>query len=449
MVITLEDGLYELCEKRILADKEFLQCRKYKKPINMTNKLFQEYRLFQLKRTLRWVYKHSRFYNKQFDKEKVSIKDIQTMKDLTKLPFTYPKDLSDTNYDFLCTSQSIVEKPVTFYSSGTTGMKKRIYFSNQDVLRIMEFISRAMNALADNEDTCILSLMQNSQGRGASAMFCKSVEMVGMSSFSADMEASSEENIRLSIEHDCNVWFGDIMSIYRIAKEMETKIALKKLGLKLIYVTMGNISRYVVKYLEKTFGCLVKTHYGLTEAGWGFAIDCNHCPGYHYNELDVIVEIIDPKTGEQMADGEDGEITITVIGRESMPLIRYRTGDISAFIPNDSECNQNLRTLKHIVRRLEGCYKVDEKNLIYPAMLEDILYQFPETVDYRPYIREGRLFIKVESTVNSIELKNEIEDGLWRHNTIHKMKFRPKVELLPIGALKKYCYEKKRMQITE
>lgn len=428
MRITLDQGLYELCSKRT------------GKKINREEE-FQKYREEELSNTIKYAYEHSRFYKKMMDDHQIDPSSIKKIEDLQKLPFTFPDDLRGKNYEFLCTSQGKVERPVTFFSSGTTGIKKRIFFSKNDVKHIMEYISRAMNVIADNDDTRALSLIANSQGRGASSLYCQSLALVGMQGYPMEIEADSKEIVRKSKEHKCNVWFGDVITINRVAKEMSPWMDMKSLGLKLLFVTMGNVSESMKKYLEDVYGCEVLTHYGLTEAGWGFAIDCRGSVGYQYNELDVIVEIVDPETGKRLEKGEEGEITITTIGRESMPLIRYRTGDISAFLKGTA--SKNRKELKHIIRRLEGCYQTRNGQLLYPAILEEILFKDESVIDYRPYVKNDGLKIQIESMDCSERKKEKIRENLSQDEVIASMEIPVEVELLPAGSLRKYCYEKK------
>lgn len=444
-MITFEDGLYELCGKRIEEDTEYLQdTRLWDGKVNA--EIFREYQDFQFQRTLRHVYENSRFYRKQWEEHQIHPEEIRDFGDLKKLPFTFPEDLRTTGYEFLCMSQRNIEKPVTFYSSGTTGIRKRMYFSKTDMTRIMHFIGTAMNTIAEADSSSILSLMTNSQGRGASELYAKSVRARGMKAYVADMAASSEEILNMSMEHGCNIWFGDVTTIYRIAKEMEQQVDLKKLGIELLYVTMGHISQPVRQYLKEAFGCRVIAHYGLTEVGWGFAIECGECGGYHYNELDVYTEVVDPDTGEQLPDGRVGELTYTIIGKEAMPLIRYRSGDLAYC--KEAECGQGLRLIGPIQRRIEGAFSVEEETLIYPAMLEEVIYTIDEIVDYRPYINEGQLVLYVELCRENPDVKEELIRRLQTLPEMQKMKC-PRVELLQSGMLRKFCYEKKHIQNVE
>jgi len=110
--VHLEKGMYELCEMRIAKDEEF-KAQAVKRNFEAVDAaLFDEYRAWQIKKTLKQVYENSSFYRRLFDKHNVKPEDFNSMEDLKKFPFTFPADLSGTSYSLLCTSQSQVEKPV-------------------------------------------------------------------------------------------------------------------------------------------------------------------------------------------------------------------------------------------------------------------------------------------------------------------------------------------------
>lgn len=468
MKITFTQGQYELAHKTIEKDPEYKRLHDG----SMDRALFEKYRTYALRRTIQRVYEHSRFYRAAMDKAGVRPEDIKGFEDIEKLPFTFPEDLRGNSYDFLCMSERHVERPVSFYSSGTTGIRKRMFFSFGDTQRIKDFIGIAMNSIADTEDTRILSLMTNSNGRGASQVYVDSVKARGMEAWTGNMEDGAEEILRLSHKHDCNVWFGDIGTIYRTAKELEAKgYDLSSLGMKLLYVTMGNISQPVREYLARTFQCEVITHYGLTETGWGFAIEQEGLGGYYTNEVDVYTEVVDPQTGEILPDGTEGELTFTIIGKEAMPLIRYRSGDVAWIRRAKKEGELDL--VGFIKRRLEGTVESPSGFEITPAMIEKTLYTFPEVIDYRLYNCGDHIEIAIEIALvktDSAEKKTrkysddfsilpegksqtEIDDFSYLTCRISKkMSALPglremgpcKITVLPDGELKQYCYEKKR-----
>lgn len=450
MSVHLQEGLFELCTKRIKKDDAFKIVALNKNFDHMTYDLFQEYKLFQLQRTVKQVYDNSKFYRKKFDEIGIKSEDIKCFEDISKLPFTFPNDLRSEgqNYQFLCTSQRNVEKPVSFQSSGTTGIKKRIYFSKKDVQKILDFLSRGMETVEDRDTCCAQIFLPNGEGRGIAAMLAASIMSFGMKACISDMSTSAEEAIKVCRENKSNVWFGDAFTIYRVTKQMAKKIDLSSLGVKVLFLTMGNISKPMTRYLERTWNCRVSTHYGLTEMGWGLAVDCDVCDGYHYNELDVIAEVVDPETGELLPEGEIGELVLTSVARDAMPIIRFRTGDLSAL--SKPECGYDLEVMKHIVSRLEGSYQLASGVKINPPMIEKVIFRVEEVVDYQAFMKENQLYLKVETVdleewdVEEVKVKEKLKEEILKLEAF-KTYEEPIIELLEPNSLKPFIYEKKRI----
>lgn len=435
---TLQKGLYELCGERIAADAAFGAERAEN---GVTDALFDEYRLFQLQRTLRLVSEKSPFYRRLFEARGVNPVDVRSLRDLARLPFTTPDELSGGGYSFLCSSQSSVEKPVTFFSSGSTGMKKRIFFSGADIEKILAFLPRGMNTVVDRDVGRVQVFLQNTNGRGIGGILAESLRRFGFSAWVSDLADPVEDIIEQTVKNRVNVWFGEAITILRATRILEERMELKKLGMKCIFITMTNIPESMTDYLQKAWGCRVSTHYGLTESGWGLAVDCDICPGYHYDELDHIIEIVDPATGAPLPCGEPGEVVLTNISRDCMPLIRYRTGDISTLTP--SACGSHLELLGHIRRRREGAYTLGGREL-YPALFDQPLFAVPELLDYRLRADGGRLCIDAEVLNTSGGVAERIADAVMALPELAGAA-RPRVTLLPCGALRQYCFEKKRI----
>lgn len=446
MYVSLQQGLYDLCAERIAGDPEFKAAHDGEKNALVDNTLFDEYRLFQLKRTLLAAYNKSRFYRKLFDAHHIAPEDVRRLSDISKLPFTVPTDLSGNSYGFLCTSQGDVEKPVTFYSSGATGMKKRIFFSAADVRRIMEFLPRGMQTVISPRKGRIQVFLQNSFGRGIGQVLADSLISCGMQAWTSELSDPVEDIIKTTTKNRVNVWFGDAITIYRATKILSQTIDLSALGMECIFITMANIPPCMVEYLQNTWGCRVSTHYGLTESGWGLAVDCDKCNGYHYNELDMLIEIVDAETGRVLPCGESGEITLTTLSRDCMPLIRYRTGDIAKL--TESICGSHLQVLGHIERRRDGGYYLGSDRYIWPAIFDEPIFSVPQVLDYRIFANGEQLYIDAETLDSGDEVSAHLSENLM---ALPELKDCPPpiVRLLPIGAMREFCFEKKRIIIKE
>lgn len=441
MYVSLQAGLYDLCRLRIEKDEEFKAQSARGNFDAVDDALFDEYKLWQLKKTVRRVRTKSPFYRRLFEKAGVTEDDLHSLADIAKLPFTFPADLAGTSYSLLCTSQGEVEKPVTFYSSGSTGTKKRIFFSMADIQKILDFLPRGMNTVIGRDEARVLVFLQNSQGRGIGSILAQSLNAFGMQGWTADLQDSTDDILRATVEHKINVWFGDAITIYRATRVLEKQADLHSLGMQCIFITMSNIPQSMIDYLHSAWGCRVSTHYGLTESGWGLAVDCDVCPGYHYDELDHIVEVIDPETGGPVPEGREGEVVLTNISRDCMPLIRYRTGDIATL--TKSVCGSHLMTLGHIRRRKEGATEYNG-HYIYPALFDEVLFSTDGLLDYRIFLEGGRISLEVEV------LDEALFDAVGLKERLMALPFMagaPEIELnlLKSGALREHCYEKKRI----
>ena len=441
MYVSLQAGLYDLCRLRIEKDEEFKAQSARGNFDAVDDALFDEYKLWQLKKTVRRVRTKSPFYRRLFEKAGVTEDDLHSLEDIAKLPFTFPADLAGTSYSLLCTSQGEVEKPVTFYSSGSTGTKKRIFFSMADIQKILDFLPRGMNTVIGRDEARVLVFLQNSQGRGIGSILAQSLNAFGMQGWTADLQDSTDDILRATVEHKINVWFGDAITIYRATRVLEKQADLRSLGMQCIFITMSNIPQSMIDYLHSAWGCRVSTHYGLTESGWGLAVDCDVCPGYHYDELDHIVEVVDPETGGPVPEGREGEVVLTNISRDCMPLIRYRTGDIATL--TRSVCGSHLMTLGHIRRRKEGATEYNG-HYIYPALFDEVLFSTDGLLDYRIFLEGGRISLEVEvldeADFDAVGLKERLM-------ALPFMAGAPEIELnlLKSGTLREHCYEKKRI----
>lgn len=441
MYVSLQAGLYDLCRLRIEKDEEFKAQSARGNFDAVDDALFDEYKLWQLKKTVRRVRTKSPFYRRLFEKAGVTEGDLHSLEDIAKLPFTFPADLAGTSYSLLCTSQGEVEKPVTFYSSGSTGTKKRIFFSMADIQKILDFLPRGMNTVIGRDEARVLVFLQNSQGRGIGSILVQSLNAFGMQGWTADLQDSTDDILRATVEHKINVWFGDAITIYRATRVLEKQADLRSLGMQCIFITMSNIPQSMIDYLHSAWGCRVSTHYGLTESGWGLAVDCDVCPGYHYDELDHIVEVVDPETGGPVPEGQEGEVVLTNISRDCMPLIRYRTGDIATL--TRSVCGSHLMTLGHIRRRKEGATEYNG-HYIYPALFDEVLFSTDGLLDYRIFLEGGRISLEVEvldeADFDAVGLKERLM-------ALPFMAGAPEIELnlLKSGTLREHCYEKKRI----
>jgi len=144
--------------------------------------------------------------------------------------------------------------------------------------------------------------------------------------------------------------------------------------LKSVLLTMDHVPQAIVRAVEASWGCEVYNHYGMTEMGLGGGVECQARRGYHLREADLYLEIIDPINGSTVPEGEYGEIVFTTLTRRGMPLVRYRTGDISRFIPGDCPCGAGLRTLEKVRGRISNTLDLGNGHCLKMADLDEALF---------------------------------------------------------------------------
>jgi phenylacetate-coenzyme A ligase PaaK-like adenylate-forming protein len=134
--------------------------------------------------------------------------------------------------------------------------------------------------------------------------------------------------------------------------------------------------------------------------GLGVAVECEAQDGYHFNEADLLLEIVDPQTGETVPPGEEGELIFTTLTRESMPLLRYRTHDLSRFITEPCRCGTaGLLKIDKVKKRLESIVAIGDDDIVYPSYFDDALYEIPGVVDYQVVLSRSGTRDRLQFTV--------------------------------------------------
>lgn len=146
------------------------------------------------------------------------------------------------------------------------------------------------------------------------------------------------------------------------------------------------VPQAIVQELIRAWGCKVFNHYGMTEMGLGGGIECEGFCGYHLREADLYIEIIDPGSGRPVLDGQLGEVVVTTLTRSAMPLIRYRTGDMSRFIPGLCACNTVLKRLE-LIKSRDRVY-LTQTDYLTMADFDEVLFALDNVLDFEVTLTE-------------------------------------------------------------
>ena len=363
----------------------------------------EDYQLRCLRRTLEYAYRKSSFYRSLFDDAGILPDDVRNHSDLSKIPFTEPHHISDKPDRFLCVSQAQVARPYSFVTSGTTGPQKRVFWSRGDLERIIEFMAAGIATVATPEDVVQIMLADGRPYSQADLLY-KGVEKLGATPVLAAPDLGAEEHFAIIESAHSTVLFGYTGRTFHLSKELQGKRNLSAAGVKAVLTAGEYLPDAMRQELQRIWHCPVHTHYGLTEMGLGVAIECEARSGYHFNEAGLLLEVIDPATGQAVAEGEEGELVFTTLAREAMPLIRYRTHDISRLIPEPCRCgSQTLLKIDSIRKRLESIVTLDGGDEIYLSLFDDVLFEVSGLMDYQVMLtrRDGKEHMELTVEMSS------------------------------------------------
>lgn len=402
------------------------------------------YQFYRLRRTLEYCSTKSSFYRDLFRKAGVEPKDVWDPGDLAKLPFTEPFHLAEAPYRFLCTSQAEIARPCTFVTSGTTGPRKKIFWTQGDLERITDFMAAGMGTVATSEDVVQIILPDGRPNSQADLLF-KGVQKLGATPVLASPDLDAQEHLRILESCHSSVLFGYVSRIFRLSKELQARGNLRDKGVRVLFLAAEYLPEARREELQQIWNCRVHTHYGLTEMGLGVAIECEARNGYHFNEADLLLEVINPGTGETVPAGEEGELVFTTLNREAMPLIRYRTHDLSRLIAEPCPCGAaSLLKIDKIRKRLESVIAIAGGDEIYPTYFDDALFKIPGLIDYQVVVSrhesKERLDFKIEMAPESADRILEINQKLRSESIVAKniaagRMMEPRIEIVEWGAL--------------
>lgn len=345
----------------------------------MSRAEIEEIQLKRLKETVNRVYEKVGPYREKMDHAGVAPSDIKTLKDLSKLPFVTKQDMRD-NYPFGLFAVPKEELVRIHASSGTTGKPTVVGYTEKDLEMWTECVSRiaAMGGATEKD------VAQICFGYG---MFTGALGLhFGLENMGAAIVPSSTGNSEKQIMYMKD--FGTTLLVAtpsyalrlgEVAKEMGLD-PKKDLNVKIGLVGSELLTEAMRGEMHKLWGedMLVTSNYGMSELmGPGVSGECDKLCGMHINEDYFIPEIINPKTGEVLPPGEKGELVITCIYKEALPLIRYRTKDITRLIYEPCKCGRTTVRMENLSGRTDDMLKIRGVN-VFPSQIEEVLLGIEE-----------------------------------------------------------------------
>ncbi len=353
----------------------------------------------KLKHLVNYVYQHSDFYKKRFDEAGVRPEDIQTLDDLKKLPFTYKSDLRDTYpTGMFCVPN---EQLVRFHvSSGTTGKPTVVGYTKNDIDGWTTSLARAMTSIGVGRG----DIIQVGYGYG---LFTGGLGAhYGAEEIGATVLPTSSGNTERQIEliQDLNssviactpsyfLFMNEVAEKANVSIENDTDLRVGIFGAE-------PWSEEMRARIEQATGIKAYDIYGTSELSGPLFTECQYQDGIHIWADQFLIEVIDPETGEQLKEGERGELVITTLFKEALPLIRYRIGDITVINKDPCKCGRTHPRIMRVLGRADDMLIVRGIN-VFPGQIESVLMTIPEV---------GEHFMIVVDRVNELDvMKVQIE----------------------------------------
>ncbi|MBP5525538.1 MAG: phenylacetate--CoA ligase [Paludibacteraceae bacterium] len=384
---------------------------------------------------------NSPFYKKKFEEMGIKPEDIKTPADVRKLPFTTKQDLRD-NYPFGLASVPL-EKCVRLHSSsGTTGNPTVVLHSQKDLDEWANAVARCLWMVGLRPS----DVFQNSSGYGmftGGLGFQYGAERLGMLTVPA-AAGNTLRQIKFITDFGTTAIHAVPSYLTRIKEVMDQQgiDPRKDTKLKVLAIGAEPHSEEQRKRIENMFGVKAYNSFGMSEmCGPGVAFECKEQNGLHFWEDYYIVEIVDPETLEPVPDGEIGELILTTINREAMPLIRYRTRDLTRVLGRTCPCGRNHIRLDRMKGRSDDMMVLRGVN-IFPIQIEKILMKFKElTTNYLITLTtdNDNDNMTVEVEVNNFDLNDKDKVQQLTKEITRALKdeilLTPHVKLLPLGTL--------------
>ncbi len=412
-------------------------------------KLIQEKKLRALVNT---VYEYSPFYRRKFKELGIHPSDIRKLEDITKLPFTTKNDLRE-NYPFGLFAVPLSQVVRFHASSGTTGKPTVVGYTENDIRVWIESLCRGLVSCGVTSD----DIMQISYGYGlftGGLGFHYAAERIGATviPISAGNTARQVELMKDLGTTVIACTPSYMLYLTEYASQMGVNIA-EDTNLKMGIFGAEPWSEETRKRIERKTGIIAYDVYGTSELSGPLFTECVERCGLHIWADHFLIEVVDPETGEQLSEGERGELVVTTLSKEAMPLIRWRTGDITYIETDKCACGRTHPRIMRILGRADDMIIVRGVN-VFPSQIEHVLMQIPEVGEHYMIILDRKPDgldemtiqvelsdkVKIDKTSDILELERKIAEKL--KSTLNVW---AKVEVVNPGTLQRFEGKAKRV----
>ncbi len=370
-----------------------------------------------LRQAVLYAWRHSPFYRDRFKEWGVSPEDIRTIKDLAKLPFTTASDLARDPRQFLAVPQAAVQ--YIWETGGSTGRPKRAFFTRWEVRRLVLTAAYAMILRGVKPgDTAQICFAYGRPSWPIGSFLQSALEMCGVLIIPSGNDLSVEAQLHTIQEMGTNLLFCTPSYLHRLTEEGQHYADLATLGVRMITVGAEPLSESFRNQVEEVWGgATVFDSYGMIEMGNLIAGECHRRQGLHLSP-DLIVEVIDPVSGELLPPNSRGELVYTPLLRKAMPLLRYRSGDLSRLLSGNCACRlMPTPRIDRILGRADDMTFLGTGENIYPTQFDEILFAVPGVLAYQLVLTKNgfrdHLLFRLEANAPPAEVQTRIVAAVY------------------------------------
>jgi len=412
--------------------------------------------LKRLRATLRRVYENSPFYKRRFREAGVTPDDLKTLDDLRKFPFTTKDDLRDYGYPYGGEFLTVpLEELVGWHmTSGTTGKPTVGPYTKQDIEIWTNLVARCLVAAGVTKRDILLNIYGYGLFTGGIGLHYGAMA-VGAKVIPWGV-GRTEALIDVLYEWKPTVMTGTPSYQFYILEQINKRsLDPKKTNLRITIPGAEYMSFDLLKRIDEGFALKEKGGgprqiYGSTELigpGAGQATPCTEYMGFHMWTDHFYIEVVDPKTGEPVGEEGEGELVITHLTREAMPLVRYRQRDVVKVQYASTDCGRDAFPIVQILGRVDDVIFYKGAKL-YPTAIQSALMKIPEVLEYQVIIdkrgAEHKFIIKVEALSQNPQLAATVADA------VEAITFaKPHVEIVPPNTLPRWEGKSKRIVVYE
>ncbi len=357
----------------------------------------------RLAETVAHAYENVEFFRRRFDEAGVSPADVESIENIETLPLT-AKEAFDDEYPTGLFAEDLAEVVRLHASSGTTSKPKLVGYTEGDLDVWATVIARSLGAVGLGRD----DVLQNAYGMGlftGGFGFHDGATELGMTVLPIG-SGQTEKHIELmnDLESDA-ICLTPSYALYLAERAAELGHDPANLPLSVVLYGAEPCTEPMRDEIEKRLGAMAVENYGLSEIiGPGVAAECPQQDGLHIWEDHFYPEVIDPATGESLDEGEEGELVLTTLTKEALPMVRYRTGDMTTLDYDTCGCGRTAVRMNGVTGRTDDLLIVRGVNL-YPSEIESVVLEFDAVAPHY------RIDLDREGSLDRLELTVELAEG--------------------------------------